>query len=215
MVKEVSSQRNTRKPPTPLNTTAFTTDASSRLGITPAAAMRIAEDLYMDGFISYPRTDNTVYPASLNTTELVSSLVADPGLRGREGPARHAARGDPRQEGDDRPPADLPDAGGLPGGARRAEEARLRARRPPLPRHLRAADDHRVDPRRHRGRLGDLLRARLGRRRPGLRRDLHLRALLRRRDPGARGGPVARSSRASRGSSTRRPSRRRGSARAS
>ena len=59
----------------PLNTTAFTTDASSRLGITPASAMRIAEDLYMDGFISYPRTDNTVYPPSLPVRELVSSLV--------------------------------------------------------------------------------------------------------------------------------------------
>ena len=78
VVREVSSRRNTRKPPTPLNTTAFTTDASSRLGITPAAAMRIAEDLYMDGFISYPRTDNTVYPPSLNTRELVSSLVRIP-----------------------------------------------------------------------------------------------------------------------------------------
>ncbi len=78
VVKEVSSRRNTRKPPAPYNTTAFTTDASSRLGITPAAAMRIAEDLYMDGFISYPRTDNTVYPRSLNTRELVSSLVRVP-----------------------------------------------------------------------------------------------------------------------------------------
>src|SRR6476619_136800 len=78
VVKEVSSRRNTRKPPTPFNTTAFTTDASSRLGITPASAMRIAEDLYMDGFISYPRTDNTVYPQSLNTRELVSSLVRIP-----------------------------------------------------------------------------------------------------------------------------------------
>src|SRR5215211_3744404 len=77
-VKEVSSRKNTRKPPTPYNTTAFTTDASSRLGITPASAMRIAEDLYMDGFISYPRTDNTVYPSSLNTKELVSSLVRIP-----------------------------------------------------------------------------------------------------------------------------------------
>ena len=40
--------------------------------------MRLAEDLYMDGFISYPRTDNTVYPQSLNTRELVSSLVRIP-----------------------------------------------------------------------------------------------------------------------------------------
>ncbi len=78
VVKEVSSRRNSRKPPTPYNTTAFTTDASSRLGITPASAMRIAEDLYMDGFISYPRTDNTVYPRSLNTRELVSSLARIP-----------------------------------------------------------------------------------------------------------------------------------------
>jgi len=74
-VKSVTARKNTRRPPTPLNTTAFTTDASSRLGITPASAMRIAEDLYMDGFISYPRTDNTVYPASLPVRELVSSLV--------------------------------------------------------------------------------------------------------------------------------------------
>jgi DNA topoisomerase I len=74
-VKAVTARKNTRKPPTPYNTTAFSTDASSRLGITPASAMRIAEDLYMDGFISYPRTDNTVYPPSLPVRELVSSLV--------------------------------------------------------------------------------------------------------------------------------------------
>ncbi len=74
-VKAVTARKNTRKPPTPYNTTAFSTDASSRLGITPASAMRIAEDLYMDGFISYPRTDNTVYPASLPLRELVTSLV--------------------------------------------------------------------------------------------------------------------------------------------
>jgi DNA topoisomerase I len=77
-VVELSKRKNTRKPPAPYNTTAFTTDASSRLGITPSQAMRIAEDLYMDGFISYPRTDNTVYPPSLNTRELVASLVRIP-----------------------------------------------------------------------------------------------------------------------------------------
>jgi DNA topoisomerase-1 len=75
VVKSINARKNTRKPPTPYNTTAFTTDASSRLGITPASAMRIAEDLYMDGFISYPRTDNTVYPASLPIRELIASLV--------------------------------------------------------------------------------------------------------------------------------------------
>ncbi len=77
-VKEVTARRSQRKPPTPFNTTAFTTEASNRLGLTPKRAMQLAEDLYMDGFISYPRTDNTVYPRSLPTRELVASLVRIP-----------------------------------------------------------------------------------------------------------------------------------------
>jgi DNA topoisomerase-1 len=84
-VSEIKARKQTRKPPTPLNTTAFTTDASSRLGITPARAMRLAEDLYMDGYISYPRTDNTVYPQSLAVSELVSSLVKIPEFEAAKG----------------------------------------------------------------------------------------------------------------------------------
>jgi DNA topoisomerase-1 len=77
-VKEVNARRSQRRPPTPFNTTAFTTEASNRLGITPKRAMQLAEDLYMDGFISYPRTDNTVYPRSLPARELIASLVRIP-----------------------------------------------------------------------------------------------------------------------------------------
>ena len=159
----------------------------------------------MDGYISYPRTDNTVYPKSLDTKELVKQLVAVDDFKAAEflldGRSLEA---DPRQEGDDRPPADLPDAGGQPEASRGAlggPPQGLRAGRPPLPRHLLAADDQRVDPRQHRDgqghvrRLrcrGDLLRPRLGRARPGLRRDLHLRPLGRHRDPQARGGAGAR-----------------------
>lgn len=84
-VTALSKRKNTRKPPAPYNTTAFATDASSRLGITPSRAMRIAEDLYMDGFISYPRTDNTVYPPSLPTRELVASLVRIPEFSAAKG----------------------------------------------------------------------------------------------------------------------------------
>jgi DNA topoisomerase I len=84
-VTEIKARKSTRKPPTPLNTTSFTTDASSRLGITPARAMRLAEDLYMDGYISYPRTDNTVYPKSLDTKALVSELVSVPDFEAAKG----------------------------------------------------------------------------------------------------------------------------------
>jgi DNA topoisomerase-1 len=75
VVKSVSARRSTRQPPAPFNTTAFTS-AASGIGITPARAMRIAEDLYMDGFISYPRTDNTVYPNSLPVRELLRSIAS-------------------------------------------------------------------------------------------------------------------------------------------
>jgi DNA topoisomerase I len=75
VVKSVTARRTTRQPPSPFNTTAFTSAASS-IGITPARAMRIAEDLYMDGFISYPRTDNTVYPKSLPVRELLRSIAS-------------------------------------------------------------------------------------------------------------------------------------------
>jgi DNA topoisomerase I len=105
-VKEISAKKNTRKPPAPLNTTAFTTDASSRLGITPSRAMRIAEDLYMDGYISYPRTDNTVYPKSLDTKELVKQLVGIQDFKAAEflldGRSLEATRG--KKETTDHPP---------------------------------------------------------------------------------------------------------------
>jgi DNA topoisomerase I len=105
-VKEISAKKNTRKPPTPLNTTAFTTDVSSRLGITPSRAMRIAEDLYMDGYISYPRTDNTVYPKSLDTKELVKQLVGIDDFKAADflldGRSLEATRG--KKETTDHPP---------------------------------------------------------------------------------------------------------------
>ena len=123
VVTELSKRKNTRKPPTPYNTTAFATDASSRLGIPPSRAMRIAEDLYMDGFISYPRTDNTVYPPSLPLRELVASLVKIPEFSASKGLLDGELTADPGQEGDDRPPADLPDPGRLPERARRRPTA--------------------------------------------------------------------------------------------
>ena len=190
-VKEVSARRSQRKPPAPFNTTAFTTEASNRLGITPKRAMQLAEDLYMDGFISYPRTDNTVYPASLPTRELVASLVRIPEFEAGafllEGDLK-PTRG--KKETTDHPPIYPTQAvhpGALEGPKQRVYELVAAA----LPGHLRAADGDRVDPRRHRGGIGELLRPRLGGHRPRLRRHLHLRSLRRRGDPQAQRGPGA------------------------
>ena len=52
--------------------------AASAEGLSPARTMRIAESLYMDGYISYPRVDNTVYPSSLDLAETVQAIAGNP-----------------------------------------------------------------------------------------------------------------------------------------
>ncbi len=53
-------------PPIPLNTIELERRASSFLNIRSKEALNIAENLYQNGLISYPRTETTIYPPSLN-----------------------------------------------------------------------------------------------------------------------------------------------------
>ncbi|MDD5622029.1 MAG: DNA topoisomerase I [Actinomycetota bacterium] len=61
------------KPLAPLNTTALIMSGSS-IGFSASKTISIAESLYMNGYISYPRTDNTVYPSSIDLKEIVRML---------------------------------------------------------------------------------------------------------------------------------------------
>ncbi|WP_094228238.1 DNA topoisomerase I [Methanolobus psychrotolerans] len=70
LVTELTTSEKIDKQPTPFNTTEFISAASS-IGFTASNAMRIAETLYTNGYISYPRTDNTVYPESLELRALI------------------------------------------------------------------------------------------------------------------------------------------------
>jgi len=73
-VKSIVLGKRSEKPPTPFSTTEFLR-AASAIGISAANAMRIGEHLYVNGYISYPRTDNTVYPESLDTKGIISSFL--------------------------------------------------------------------------------------------------------------------------------------------
>ena len=74
VVTDVKEGTRADKAPTPFDTTGFIV-AAARFGLSAANAMRIAEDLYMHGYISYPRTDNTIYPPSLNLNEILDDLA--------------------------------------------------------------------------------------------------------------------------------------------
>ncbi|MFP8888906.1 DNA topoisomerase I [Natrialbaceae archaeon A-CW2] len=78
-VTEVNGRTRTDSPPTPFNTTQFIR-AAGAIGFSAKRAMSIAEDLYTDGFITYPRTDNTVYPDDLEPEDLLESFVEHPEL---------------------------------------------------------------------------------------------------------------------------------------
>ncbi|MDF0590870.1 DNA topoisomerase I [Candidatus Methanocrinis natronophilus] len=76
-VLSIKEKTRTDRPPAPFDTTAFIS-AASGIGFSASNAMRIAEWLYTSGFISYPRTENTVYPATIDLRALVAALKKGP-----------------------------------------------------------------------------------------------------------------------------------------
>ena len=69
VIQSIETKPRIEKPPTPFDTTSFIS-AASGIGFSASNAMRIGEWLYVNGFISYPRTDNTVYPPSIDLVAL-------------------------------------------------------------------------------------------------------------------------------------------------
>ena len=73
-IASIDADTQEERPPVPLNTTLFVALAS-RDGFSAVRAMAIAESLYRDGLISYPRTDNTVYPRTMSLRRAVEELL--------------------------------------------------------------------------------------------------------------------------------------------
>src|SRR5512137_2810679 len=94
IIKSIETKPRIDKPPAPFDTTSFIS-AASGIGFSAANAMRLAEWLYINGFISYPRTDNTVYPPSVDLVALTRlflkgafSSEAERLLKGKMQPTR-------------------------------------------------------------------------------------------------------------------------------
>ena len=58
-----------------MNTVEATKLISDNLKISPADAMKVMEDLYNTGYISYPRTETTVYNKNINLRIIVKTLA--------------------------------------------------------------------------------------------------------------------------------------------
>ncbi len=72
-VVEYAVTRKEEYKPAPFDTTQMQVEAN-KIGIPPTTAMKLAEDLYTGGYISYPRTENTEYPRTLNLRSVLEKL---------------------------------------------------------------------------------------------------------------------------------------------
>uniref|UniRef100_A0A8C2SVL8 DNA topoisomerase n=1 Tax=Coturnix japonica TaxID=93934 RepID=A0A8C2SVL8_COTJA len=77
-VVEVGSKPKSKWRPLPLDTVELEKLASRKLKINAKETMRIAEKLYTQGFISYPRTETNIFPKELNLSALIQQQTQDP-----------------------------------------------------------------------------------------------------------------------------------------
>jgi DNA topoisomerase I len=73
-VSEVSKTVFKQPPPLPFNLGDMQKEAYRVFGFTPSRTLQIAERLYLDALISYPRTSSQRLPASINHRQILSNV---------------------------------------------------------------------------------------------------------------------------------------------
>ncbi|KAL4716258.1 hypothetical protein ACJJTC_004752 [Scirpophaga incertulas] len=77
-VFDVKTKPKSKWRPLPLDTVELEKIASRKLKINAKETMRIAEKLYTQGLISYPRTETNEFPKEMNLSQLVGLHTSDP-----------------------------------------------------------------------------------------------------------------------------------------
>ncbi len=77
-VKKIIEEYKDILPPPPFNLGDLQAEAHKIYGFSPMNTQKIAEDLYLDALISYPRTNSQKLPPSLNYTKILNQLSRNP-----------------------------------------------------------------------------------------------------------------------------------------
>ncbi|MFH8132464.1 MAG: DNA topoisomerase, partial [Candidatus Aenigmatarchaeota archaeon] len=76
LVKDVKKREYKQKPPFPFNTTDLQAEAYACFKFSPTQTLQIAESLYQQGFISYPRSSSQKLPPVINYEKILKALAS-------------------------------------------------------------------------------------------------------------------------------------------
>ncbi|MFH8086880.1 MAG: DNA topoisomerase I [Candidatus Aenigmatarchaeota archaeon] len=76
LVKDVKKREYKQKPPFPFNTTDLQAEAYACFKFSPTQTLQIAESLYQQGFISYPRSSSQKLPSVINYEKILKALAS-------------------------------------------------------------------------------------------------------------------------------------------
>lgn len=74
IVKDIKKRKYKQLPPVPFNTTDLQAEAYAQFNFSPTQTMTIAESLYQQGWISYPRSSSQKIPSRINYEKLLKAL---------------------------------------------------------------------------------------------------------------------------------------------
>ena len=106
VVESVSKKEKAKQRPQALHTVEMLRIGSSALGMGPQHTMQIAESLYTQGYISYPRTETTQYPEKFDLRGTLQQLQGGPAWGATVRELLHTGLNKPRKGHDagDHPP---------------------------------------------------------------------------------------------------------------
>lgn len=82
-VVNIKTRKYTNKPPTPFNLSSLQSEAHNQFGYSPARTQQLAQSLYNDALISYPRTGSKKLPESIDYREIIEKIGEIHGYKGR------------------------------------------------------------------------------------------------------------------------------------
>ncbi|MBN2367790.1 DNA topoisomerase I [Candidatus Woesearchaeota archaeon] len=75
IIKKLDRTERKHPPPTPFDLTSLQTEAYGTIGLTPKRALDTAQELYIKGYISYPRTSSQQLPDKIGYRKIITELM--------------------------------------------------------------------------------------------------------------------------------------------